>query len=132
MILLDTHVLVWFWHGRSQVGRAARQLVEGEWQAGNAGVSAISFWEVSMLREKGRIDLPAEPAAWRRALIEHGLVEIPVDGAIAARAGSLRDLHGDPADRLILATALEGHRLLTADARLLDWSGGAALLDARL
>ena len=39
---------------------------------------------------------------------------------------------GIPADRLILATALEGHRLLTADARLLDWSGGAALLDARL
>ena len=116
---------------RSQVGRAARQLVEGEWRAGNAGVSAISFWEVAMLREKGRIDLPAESAAWRRTLLDHGLVEIPVDGAIAARAGNLRDLHGDPADRLILATALEGHRLLTADARLLDWSGGAALLDAR-
>ena len=132
MILLDTHVLVWFWHGRSQVGRAARRLVEAEWQAGNAAASAISFWEVAMLREKGRIELAAEPAAWRRVLLEHGLVEIPVDGAIAARAGSLRDLHGDPADRLILATALEGHRLITADARLLDWSGGAALLDARL
>ena len=132
MILLDTHVLVWFWHGRSEVGRAARRLVEAEWQAGNAAASAISFWEVAMLREKGRIELAAEPAAWRRVLLEHGLVEIPVDGAIAARAGSLRDLHGDPADRLILATALEGHRLVTADPRLLDWSGGAALLDARL
>ncbi len=84
-----------------------------------------------MLREKGRIDLPAEPAAWRRALLDHGLAEIPVDGAVAARAGALRNLHGDPADRLILATALEGHRLVTADARLLDWQGRAALLDAR-
>ena len=131
MILLDTHALVWFWHGRSELGRIACQLVEREWRAGNAAVSAITFWETAMLRARGRIDLPAEPAAWRRALLDHGLVEIAVDGAIAARAGSLRDLHGDPADRLILATALEGHRLLTADARLLDWPGGASLLDAR-
>ena len=131
MILLDTHVLLWFWHGRSQLGRIARQLVEREWRAGNAGVSAITFWEVAMLRERGRIGLLAEPAAWRRNLLDHSLVEIPIDGAIAARAGALRDLHGDPADRLILATALEGHRLVTADSRLLDWRGGAALLDAR-
>ena len=67
----------------------------------------------------------------RASLLREGLVEIPVDGAIAARAGSLRDIHGDPADRLILATACEGHRLITADARLLDWTGHIARLDAR-
>jgi PIN domain nuclease of toxin-antitoxin system len=131
MILLDTHVLVWFWHGRSQVGHTTRQLVEREWRVGNVDVSAISFWEVAMLSEKGRIGLLAKPAAWRRNLLDHGLVEIPIDGAIAARAGALHDLHGDPADRLILATALEGHRRVTADSRLLDWPGSAAVLDAR-
>ena len=74
---------------------------------------------------------PAEPSAWRASLLREGLVEVPVDGAIAVRAGSLRDIHGDPADRVILATALEGHQLITADDRLLDWPGDIARLDAR-
>ena len=47
------------------------------------------------------------------------------------RGGLLPDLHGDPADRLILATALEGHQLVTADVRLLDWPGAVRRLDAR-
>lgn len=84
-----------------------------------------------MLQEKGRIQLPAELSTWRGALLREGLIEIPVDGAIAARAGSLRGIHGDPADRVILATALEGHQLITADTRLLDWPGDIARLDAR-
>lgn len=132
MILLDTHALIWFWHARPPLGRAARALIEREWQAANVAVSTITFWEAGMLREKGRAQLPAEPSAWRASLLREGLIEIPVDGAIAARAGSLRDIHGDPADRLILATALEGHRLITADARLLEWPGDIATLDARL
>ena len=81
--------------------------------------------------QKGQLSLLLDLGAWRRDLLGQGLIEIPVDGAIAARAGSLRDIHGDPADRLILATALEGHRLVTADARLLDWPGPIARLDAR-
>ena len=84
-----------------------------------------------MLRRKGRLDLPDDITAWRVSLLRDGLVEIPVDGAIAVRAGLLHDLHGDPADRFILATALEGHQLITADARLLDWPGDVARLDAR-
>ena len=132
MILLDTHALIWFWHSRPPLGRAARDLIEREWQAASVAVSTITFWEAGMLREKGRVQLPAEPSAWRASLLREGLVEIPVDGAIAARAGSLRDIHGDPADRLILATALEGHRLITADARLLEWPGDIARLDARV
>lgn len=131
MILLDTHVLVWFWHGQSDLGHRARETIEREWQAGNAAVSTISLWEAGMLHEKGRIQLPAEPSAWRASLLREGLVEIPVDGAIAARAGTLRDIHGDPADRLILATALEGHQLITGDTRLLEWPGDIARLDAR-
>ena len=131
MILLDTHVLVWFWHGRARLGRDARETIEREWQGGTAAVSAITFWEAGMLQEKGRIDLPADLSAWRASLLREDLVEIPVDGAIAVRAGLLHDLHGDPADRFILATALEGHQLITADTRLLDWPGDVARLDAR-
>ncbi len=87
MILLDTHVLIWFWHGRAQLGCHAREIIEREWQARDAAVSAITFWEVGMLQEKGRIELPADLSAWRASLLRAGLVEVPVDGAIAARAG---------------------------------------------
>ena len=70
---------------------------------------------------KGQLALRFDLDAWRRDLLDQGLLEISVDGGIAARAGLLADMHGDPADRLIVATALEGHRLVTArpaDTRL--------------
>ena len=131
MLLLDTNALLWFWHGDAQLGPSARGAIEDAWRAGDACASAISFWEVAMLREKGRVELPVDPSEWRRAVIDDGLVVLPVDSAIATRAGLLPDLHGDPADRLILATALEGHQFVTADVRLLDWPGAVRRLDAR-
>lgn len=73
---------------------------------------------------KGRLDFRFDPDAWPRDLLEQGLIEIPVDGRIACRAGLIaRGMHGDPADRLIVATALEGHQLVTADRQILDWPG---------
>ena len=80
--------------------------------------------------QKGTLGLRLDLDAWRRDLLEQGLVELPVDGEIAARAGLLADLHGDPADRLIVATALEGHQLVTADRRIFDWPGPLSRLDA--
>ena len=130
MILIDTHVLIWSRSGDSRLGRRARGELERAAARGDLAVSAISFHEAAMLREKGRVTLP-DVASWRDALLREGLAEIPVDGAIAARAGELRGLHGDPIDRLILATAIEGHRLVTGDERLLDWPGRLDRLDAR-
>ena len=84
-----------------------------------------------MLQEKGRIDLGQDARAWRTRLLDDGLIEIPVDGDIAIRANELTDLHADPADRLIVATALGGHTLLTADHRILSWCGRLSRRDAR-
>ena len=81
--------------------------------------------------QKARLRLTLDLEMWRTDLLERGLVEIPVDGAIAVRAGLLDDMHGDPADRLIVATSLAGHQLVTADRRILDWPGNLARLDAR-
>ena len=78
----------------------------------------------------GRFDLFADPEAWRRDLLAQGLVEIPVSGLIGVRAGLLAGLRGDPADRLIVATALEGHQLLTADSQILEWPGKLNRIDA--
>lgn len=80
--------------------------------------------------QKGQLALRFELDAWRRDLLDQGLVEIPVNGRLAARAGLLPDLHGDPADRLIVATALEGHQLVTADERILAWPGNLDRLRA--
>ena len=61
----------------------------------------------------------------------HRFVEIPVDGAIAARSVALPDFHDDPADRIIMATAQEGHQLITDDGRILNWPGQLNRFPAR-
>ena len=83
-----------------------------------------------MLYEKGRLELLVDIGTWRVSLLNEGLVEVPVDGEIAARAGLLPDMRGDPADRIIVATALDRHRLVTADRRILEWPGRLNRLDA--
>lgn len=55
---------------------------------------------------------------------------MPVDGNIGVRAAELTGFHGDPADRIIVATALGGHQLVTADRRILEWSGAVNRLRA--
>ena len=130
MILLDTHVLVWLLLNDRRIGQQTREAVDRSWGRGEAAVSAITFWEVAMLEDKGRLSLSADIGAWRTSLLEEGLVEIAVNGELGVRAGLLQDLHGDPADRLILATALEGHQLVTADYQLLEWPGDLSRLRA--
>ena len=79
---------------------------------GEAAVSAVSFREIALLHDKGRLTLLRDLGAWRGKLFRDGLTEIPVDGEIGIRAAELADFHRDPADRLIVATALGGHRPL--------------------
>lgn len=130
MIVLDTHVLIWHENGDGRLGPRARQALENALQAGDAAVSAVSFWEAGMQIRKGRLHFRLDPDAWRRDLLNRGLAEIAVDSRIALRAGLIADMHGDPADRIIVATAMEGHRLITADRRILDWRGPLDLLSA--
>jgi len=128
---MDTHVVLWSRVGNPHVGPGCRRLIERALREATLATSAFSFWEIAMLHEKGRIDLGHDMRAWRTRLLEDGLVEIPVDGDIAIRANGLTGFHADPADRLIVATALGGHTLVTADERILSWSGRLDRLDAR-
>ena len=132
MILLDTHVLLWLLRDDPKLGKEIRQVIGGRWPTREIAACSISFWEIGMRLQKGRLELPSELNAWRATLLESGLVELPVDGEIAVRAGLLPDMHGDPADRIIVATALTGHTLATADREILDWPGQLDRLDARL
>ena len=130
LLLLDTNALLWMRRGDGRLGGVARREIERAWQSDELAVSAISFWEVAMLVDKGRIRLSDDVHTWRREHLEQGVVEIPVDGDIGIRAAGLIDFHADPADRLIVATALAGHSLVTSDRRILGWSGSLNRLDA--
>ena len=86
-----------------------------------------------MLIQKGRFELPEGLANWRRDVLNRGLIEVQVDGEIGLTAGLLTYEHGDPADRLIVATAIcSGATLLTADRLILGWDGPFTRQDARV
>jgi PIN domain nuclease of toxin-antitoxin system len=93
---------------------------------------AISFWEVAMLAGRKRVVLPGSPSEWRSDLLQAGLQEIPLDGRIALLSTQLEKLHRDPADRFIVATALQYQAtLVTADSKILAWKSELARQDAR-
>jgi PIN domain nuclease of toxin-antitoxin system len=133
VILLDTHVLVWLDEASPRLGTTTIEQIDSAFQSGEVTISAISFWEVSMLVRKGRIRLDMDLVIWRNDFLEQGLIEIPVTGEIGIRAAGFENFHGDPADRLIAATALQcSATLLTADERLLSSPLAISRLDARL
>ena len=118
---MDTHVLVWLVEGSPRLGSRTLERINAAFRAGEAAVSAISFWEVAMLVEKGRVRVDMDLSVWRKDLLQQGLLELPLTGDIAIKAAELKSLHGDSADRLIAATALQHSlSLLTADEKLLN------------
>ena len=131
MTLGDTQVLIWYVASNRRLGRQARNRMREANLRNDAAFSTISIWELGMLQQKGRLETDMTGTQWREHLLAEGLNEIPVDGAIAARAGDLPDMHGDPADRIIVATALEGHLLITSDHLILNWPHELDCLSAR-
>lgn len=118
-IVIDTHVWIWL---VSEPRRLSKRAAAAISSAEIVGVSAISAWEIATKVALGRIELDRDVDVWvRQALAIDRVESISVDTAIAVMAGTLgaEGLHGDPADRLIAATALFHHApLVTKDARL--------------
>ena len=124
-LLLDTHVLVWLVEGVTRLSPKARVAIDKAATSAGIFVSAISFWEVAMLQQRGRLSLTMAVSEWRHQVLNgRGIVELPVDGDIAIEAVALPgELHADPADRLLVASArVHGCRLATHDARLLRYA----------
>ncbi len=132
MIVLDTHALIWLRTGDGRLGPDSRRTVDNALGDERLAVSAMTFWEVAMLKDKGRLDFPEDVGRWRQELLGQGITEITVDGEIGILANELPGFHADPADRIIVATALAGHHLIiTADEHILRWSGNVNRMDAR-
>ncbi len=120
MIVLDTHVLVW-WATGARISARASRAVRAALREGPLHVSAISVMEIATAARRGRLSFAVPVADWLRDLLRLPEIQIhAVSAHIAQVAGAFADhVPGDPADRIIVATArtLEA-RLLTADARL--------------
>jgi len=130
-LLLDTHVWLWWLLGHERLANAAcRPAIERAEAAGRAAISAITLWETLLLHDVGRLDLGQDPRAWlleaRRSL---AITVLPVGEWEAVESRLLPgELHRDPADRFIVATArLRRCVLLTADVRLLAYAAAGHL-----
>ena len=132
MLLLDTHVLVWLMFENRALGAEARDAIANALRDSSVAVSAMVFWEISMVTSRGRMELYEDVHSWRQKVLRLGIREVAVTGEIAVSAGQLIALHADPADRLIVATGvINGATLMTADRDILSWRSPLRRIDAR-
>jgi len=127
-LLLDTHVVLWLDAGDESLRTATRDAIDELWQAGGSVlVSSVSAWEIALLANTGRISLDCPPEAWiGRFLARPGVAAVPLTWRASARAYRLPNFERrDPADRLLVATAIEiGCPLVTYDRPLSDYAAG--------
>ena len=128
-LLLDTHAWVWWAGGSDHLPAGVRRHVQVALAEDRLWLSAISAWEVALLVQRGRLVLRYPVREWiARTEVLAGLRFLPVDTGIAIRSVELPDLHPDPADRLIVASAERlGATLVTKDERLRAYPGVATL-----
>ena len=132
MIVLDTHVWVWWVHGEARLSQGQRELLDAR-DVETIGVSIISCWEVSKLVEYGRLKLPQEVSEWLEVALAYPSVQLlQLTPAIVVESTRLpQPFHKDPADQLIVATArIRACRLATADDKILKYAH-VQTIDAR-
>ncbi len=117
VVLLDTHVLLWWQAGSNRLSVTARRSVD---DAARVLVSPITCWEVAMLVCKQRIRLDRDTGKWVRDVLAGERIELAVlSAAIAVAAAELSGFHGDPADRFLYATARSQQVPLVTKDRLM-------------
>jgi PIN domain nuclease of toxin-antitoxin system len=121
LIVLDTHVLLWWLGKPERLSTRARRAVEGE---DVLVVPAIVFWEAALLARDRKVDLGRPAQEWVRVVCSLSRVEVaPLTPEIAVASVHL-DMHPDPADRFIAATALaRGAALVTKDSKVRQLKG---------
>lgn len=121
-LLLDTHIALWLDSGHDRLRPSTRALIDDCWQSGGTiYLSSVTAWEIALLVDTGRIELDVPVDAWvQRFLDRPGIEAVPLAHRAASRSYQINHLeHRDPADRLLIATAIElGCPLVTYDARI--------------
>ncbi len=123
LIVLDSHAWIWWQSNPEKLSRKAAKTIQ---QAEAIGIAAITCWEIAMLVSKQRLVLDREVGLWlSQALSVANTRLLPLEPDIAVLSSQLPGkFHGDPADRMIVATALhKGAPLITKDERIHAWGG---------
>ena len=121
MIVLDTHALVWWASGPERLSARAKRAIDQSLRDGHAVAATVSVLEIATAVRRGRLELGSPLGEWLTDLCALPEVRFePLSVEIAQLAGSLADpTPGDPADRIIIATARTLRaRLVTADEGL--------------
>ena len=125
-LLLDTHIVLWLETGDERLRRETRESIDACWAAGGTiYVSAVTAWEIALLAEAGRLELDVPTQAWMARLLSRpGVVEAPLGWRAATGAYALDGLeHRDPADRMLIATAIAlDCPLVTYDERIIAFA----------
>jgi PIN domain nuclease of toxin-antitoxin system len=110
-VILDTCALLWLAQGGGALSEVALQRIDA---TPVVYVSAISGFEIGIKVQKGKLVLPARPADWFAAVLEHHDLEVlPLDLEVCIRSVELPAIHTDPCDRMIIAAA-QVHRFPVA------------------
>ena len=123
MIVLDTHVWIWWVHGDPRLPGSHSALLTAA-GPNHVGVSAISLWEAAMLVARNRVQVAAPLEQWfHQALTKSGVQVLPLTPEVAVETARLPGtIHRDPADRIIIATArVLTVPLVTLDGRILSY-----------
>jgi PIN domain nuclease of toxin-antitoxin system len=130
MVILDTHALYW-WVNQTP-GKLMAGHISAIETADSLAISAFSCWEMAWLVKHDRIELKIPVAAWLDEVERGGIRVLPVTRPIATRAVDLAEHHKDPADRIIIATAVEHQaHLVSVDERFPLYEELGALLVSR-
>lgn len=123
MILLDTHIWVWWVHGDERLTKAQAEIIKAN-ETDVIGVNAISCWEIAKLVEYKRLELTCSLDEWfEQALSYPSIHLLELTPEIAIESTQLPgEFHRDPADQMIVATArIHGCPIVTSDSRILQY-----------
>ncbi len=123
MILLDTHIWIWYLTKDKRLKERTYKQINRLKQRNEAYVSSISIWEVCKLHEKGKIKFSLPLRTWLNSALTKGVLILELSSDIYLEACSLPGIfHGDPADQMIVATArLLNYKIITYDNKIINY-----------
>ncbi len=123
-MLLDTHVAVWLAEGNSRLKSSSISLIESSFHKGQLCLSSISAWEIGLLVCRNKLDFGQPPLVWFADFVERFRINvIDLTPEIAINSSYLPGkFHGDPADRMLVATAMtHAAVIVTADRNIVSY-----------
>ena len=122
MILLDTHIFIWWIDDSPRLSQRHRQIIQ-EQQDDGLGISIYSCWEIAKLVEYGKLELKFLIEDWLEIALSHpNLQSFDLSIPIIIKLTQLSGFHKDPADQIIVATSIIlDIPLLTADEKIIAY-----------